>query len=119
MSRSCCSAKIAVVYQSLLQPLNLIPGVGSAIEKRLQQRGVHSIGDLLLHLPKSYIDDREMIAIKDLQEGVEARIQGRIIRKSARGFGRKRQVTITLADDDDARITLNFFHSGYMMTDAR
>jgi len=107
------------VYHSLLQPLNLISGVGSVIEKRLNGRGVHTIGDLLLHLPKDYIDDREVVAIKTLLEGVEARIVGRIIRKSARGFGRNRQVTITLADDDDARITLNFFHSGYMMSDAR
>ncbi|MDX8403392.1 MAG: ATP-dependent DNA helicase RecG [Mariprofundaceae bacterium] len=110
---------MAVVYLALLQPLNLIAGVGSAIEKRLQLRGIFNIGDLLLHLPKSYVDDRQITPIKALQEGVEARIQGRIIRKNARGFGRKRQVTITLADDDDARITLNFFHSGYMMTDAR
>jgi len=115
----CCSANMAVVYNTLLQPLNLIPGVGSVIEKRLNGRGVYAIGDLLLHLPKDYIDDREIVGIKTLQEGVEARIQGRIIRKSARGFGRKRQVTITLSDEDDARITLNFFHSGYMMSDAR
>jgi len=110
---------MAVVYHSLLQPLNLISGVGSAIEKRLNARGIDSIGDLLLHLPKDYVDDREVIAIKALVEGVEARIQGRIIRKSARGFGRKRQVTLTLADGDDVPVTLNFFHSGYMMSDAR
>ncbi|MCF7821690.1 MAG: ATP-dependent DNA helicase RecG [Mariprofundaceae bacterium] len=107
------------MYHSLLKPLNLIPGVGSAIEKRLHARGIGTIGDLLLHFPKGYVDDREIVAIKALAEGVEARIQGRIISKSARGFGRKRQVTITLADGDDARITLNFFHSGYMMSDAR
>jgi ATP-dependent DNA helicase RecG len=110
---------MAVVYHSLLQPLNLISGVGSAIEKRLHARGINTVGDLLLHFPKGYVDDREIIAIKALSEGVEARIQGRIIRKSARGFGRKRQVTIELVDNDDARITLNFFHSGYMMSDAR
>ena len=107
------------MYHSLLQPLNLISGIGSAIEKRLNARGIDSIGDLLLHLPKDYVDDREVIAIKALAEGVEARIQGRIIRKSARGFGRKRQVTLIVADDDDAPVTLNFFHSGYMMSDAR
>jgi ATP-dependent DNA helicase RecG len=110
---------MAVVYHSLLQPLNLISGVGSAIEKRLHARGINTVGDLLLHFPKGYVDDREIVAIKALSEGVEARIQGRIIRKSARGFGRKRQVTIELVDNDDARITLNFFHSGYMMSDAR
>lgn len=107
------------VYSFLTRPLNLLPGVGSAIEKRLHTRGVSTLGDLLLHLPKRYVDDRQVIPIKALQEGIEARIAGRIIQKSARGFGRKRQVTITLADEDDARITLNFFHSGYMMTDAR
>jgi len=107
------------VYASLLKPMNLLPGIGAAIEKRLAGRGIHCVGDLLLHLPKRYIDDRKTIPIRELREGEEARISGRIIRKSARGFGRKQQVTITLGDDDDARITLNFFHSGYMMSDAR
>ncbi len=88
------------------------------IEKRFHLRGIENLGDLLLHLPKKYIDDRETIKIKQLEAGVEARIQARIIKKNARGFGRNRQITITL-DDDGARITLNFFHSGYMMTDAR
>lgn len=89
------------------------------MEKRFQARGLSVLGDLLLHLPKRYVDDRVVLPIKALQEGVNSRISGHIIQKSARGFGRKRQVTITLADEDDARITLNFFHSGYMMTDAR
>jgi len=107
------------MYASLMRPLNILPGIGAAIEKRLAGRGIHCIGDLLLHLPKGYRDDRDIVRIKDLQEGIEARIVGHIIRKSARGFGRNRQVTITLADEDDAQITLNFFHSGYMMSDAR
>jgi len=102
-----------------MKPLNLLPGVGSAIEKRFHARGVSAFGDLLLHLPKRYVDDRQITPIKELREGIEARIEARIIQKSARGFGRKRQVTLTLADEDDARITLNFFHSGYMMSDAR
>jgi len=107
------------VYSYLLKPVSLLPGVGPAIEKRFFSRGIHVIGDLLLHLPKKYIDDREIVRIRDLREGVEARIQARIINKSARGSGRKRQVTVTLADDDDAHIRLNFFHSGYMMGDVR
>lgn len=98
--------------------MSLLPGVGSVIEKRFHLRGIENLGDLLLHLPKKYTDDRETIKIKQLEEGVEARIQARIINKNARGFGRNRQITITL-DDDGARMTLNFFHSGYMMTDAR
>jgi len=109
----------ACMYAALMRPLTILPGIGGAIEKRLAGRGINCIGDLLLHLPKGYRDDRDIVRIKDLIEGTEARIAGHIIRKSARGFGRNRQVTITLADEDDARITLNFFHSGYMMSDAR
>jgi len=72
----------------------------------------------LLHLPKNYIDDRQVVPIGSLQEGEHVRIIGQIVSKQARGFGRNRQVVIRLADDS-GQISLNFFHSGYMMSDAR
>jgi len=81
-------------------------------------RGVRCLGDLLLHLPKQYIDDHHIHAISQLRAGESARICGRIVNRSARGFGRSRQVMLTLADDS-GQIALNFFHSGYMMNDAR
>ena len=106
------------MYQALALPLSGITGIGPALEKRLNRRGLAATGDLLLHLPKEYLDDRQMQAIDGLQDGVACRIQGRIVQKQARGFGRKRQVIIGLADSS-GQIRLNFFHSGYMMTDAR
>lgn len=106
------------MYQALALPLIAITGVGPALEKRLNKRGLNCLGDLLLHLPKDYLDDRQVQSIDGLQDGVAARIQGQIVHKQARGFGRKRQVIIGLADSS-GQIRLNFFHSGYMMTDAR
>lgn len=108
----------APIYSILMQPVSQINGIGPAVEKKLRARGVDSVGDLLLHLPKGYIDDRSITPIASLQQGVEARVQGVIVRKTARGFGRKRQVSIVLADKS-GEIQLIFFHSGYMMTDAR
>ncbi|HKJ83499.1 MAG TPA: ATP-dependent DNA helicase RecG [Mariprofundaceae bacterium] len=96
----------------------MLPGVGPSIEKRLNARGILGIGDLLLHLPKRYADDRTVTPIAGLQEGVEARISGHVMRRNARGYGRKRQVSLLLADDS-GQIGLSFFHSGYMMNDAR
>jgi len=96
----------------------MIPGIGATLEKRLMARGVSCLGDLLLHLPKDYIDDRHVCSVSQLSEGVSARIQGRIVSRQARGFGRSRQVILMLADDS-GQISLNFFHSGYMMSDAR
>jgi len=106
------------MYDFLTQPVTRISGVGAALEKRLVGRGVRSLGDLLLHLPKDYIDDRHTVPVGALHEGESARIIGRIVSKQARGFGRNRQVVIRLADDS-GQISLNFFHSGYMMSDAR
>jgi len=106
------------MYDLFAQPLTAVPGIGPALEKRLIARGVNCIGDLLLHLPKDYIDDRHVSRISQLREGESARIHGRIISKQARGFGRNRQVSISIADTS-GQISLNFFHSGYMMSDAR
>jgi len=106
------------MYQTMALPLSAVKGVGPALAKRLQRRDIRTLGDLLLHLPKAYIDDRQLTPIRLLSDGEPARIQGRILHKEARGYGKKRQVIIHLADDTD-RIRLNFFHSGYMMSDAR
>jgi len=106
------------MYDLFVRPLTVIPGIGVTLEKRLVVRGVSCLGDLLLHLPKDYLDDRHVQSIGRLAEGVNARICGRILARRARGFGRSRQVILTLVDDS-GQISLNFFHSGYMMTDAR
>jgi len=106
------------MYQTMALPLSAVKGVGPALAKRLHQRDIRVLGDLLLHLPKAYIDDRQLTPIRLLSDGESARIQGRILLKEARGYGKKRQVIIHLADDT-GRIRLNFFHSGYMMSDAR
>ncbi len=114
----CFSGQNNGVYSLLLLPLNKLSGVGPALEKRLAARDVNTLGDLLFHLPRTYIDDRQIHPIATLKEGMEARIQGRIVRKRSHGFGRKKQVSMILADET-GDITLNFFHAGYMMGDAR
>jgi len=99
------------MYDLFAQSLTVIPGIGAALEKRLMKRGICCIGDFLLHLPKDYIDDRFIHSIDQLNEGISARICGRIVSKHARGFGRSRQVMLKLADET-GQISLNFFHSG-------
>ena len=106
------------MYDLFAQSIALIPGVGPGIQKRLMARGISCAGDLLLNLPKDYIDDRQIEQIGQLREGCSARITGRIVSRQARGYGRRRQVTLNIADDS-GQISLHFFHSGYMMSDAR
>ncbi|MDQ6955437.1 MAG: ATP-dependent DNA helicase RecG [Mariprofundaceae bacterium] len=106
------------MYTFFFEPLHRLSGLGSVLEKRLAGRGLEILGDLLFHLPRSYRDDRIIHSIASLKEGMEARVQGCIMHKTSRGYGRKRQVSILLADET-AEITLIFFHAAYMMHDAR
>ncbi|MDQ6969806.1 MAG: ATP-dependent DNA helicase RecG [Mariprofundus sp.] len=106
------------MYDFFAQSIAIVPGIGPALQKRLLARDIHCLGDLLLHLPKDYIDDRQITPIDQLIEHHSARIQGRIVSRQARGFGRSKQVSLHIADDT-GQVALNFFHSGYMMNDAR
>ncbi len=97
----------------------MIPGIGPALGKRLASLEIRCVGDLLLLLPKAYIDDRVSIPIRNLQEGVAARTSGRVLKVEASGMGKRRQVIIILGDDSGAQVQLRFFHSPYLLRDAR
>jgi len=107
------------MYSYLLRPVSTVQGVGPAMERRLVSRDIRCLGDLLLHLPKSYVDDRVTIDIHGLREGLEARTRARVMDVEGRGSGRRRQVLVHLVDDHGDRLILRFFHSGFLMRDAR
>jgi len=103
----------------MLQPVSTLPGIGSALERRLATRGVCSTGDLLLHLPKAYVDDRSTTDLRLLCDGQEVRTRARVMDVEAIGAGKRRRVLVHLEDDHGDRLSLVFFHSGYLLRDAR
>jgi len=107
------------MYSCLLRPVSTVQGVGPAMERRLVSRDIRCLGDLLLHLPKSYVDDRVTIDIHGLRVGLEARTRARVMDVEGRGSGRRRQVLVHLVDDHGDRLILRFFHSGFLMRDTR
>ena len=106
------------MYTFFAQPLQHVQGIGATLLKRFLLAGTECIGDLLFHLPRDYVDDRHISTIASLEEGRDCRIQGKIIQRSAHGFGAKRQVSLILMDET-GEISLQFFHAAYMMRDAR
>ncbi|MDX8412000.1 MAG: ATP-dependent DNA helicase RecG, partial [Mariprofundaceae bacterium] len=101
-----------------MQPIGSLPGIGSALVKRLAGRGFYLVGDLLLHLPKRYVDDRVSVPIRQLPADCETRTQGRIVSVERRNSGRKGQVIVVI-EHDGARLLLRFFHSPFLLRDAR
>ncbi len=75
---------------SLDLPVTALPGVGEGSEKLLERLGIHTIGELLWHLPTRYLDYSKFVPLRQLRAGkaqtVEA-ILGRISqRRTARGL---------------------------------
>jgi ATP-dependent DNA helicase RecG len=83
-------------------------GVGPQLGGKLQKLGLHSIQDLLFHLPLRYIDRTKITAIGGIQPLTEVVIEGEI-KASDVVFGRRRSLVCRIQDHSGI-ITLRFFH---------
>ena len=74
---------------SLDLPVTALPGVGDESEKLLERLGIRTIGDLLWHLPRTYLDYSKFVPLRQLRPGKQQTVEavlGRIAqRRTARG----------------------------------
>jgi len=88
--------------------VSTLPGVGPKKAEALQRLGIHTLTDVLFHLPLRYEDRTRITPIAQLVHGVDAQIEGRVIDVNIT-FGRRRAMLCTL-EDDSATMLLRFFH---------
>jgi ATP-dependent DNA helicase RecG len=93
---------------SLNSPVTTLAGVGPGLEGRLQNLGVRTILDVLLHLPFRYVDRTRLVSINSLLPGQEVCVEGRVEQTQIR-FGGKRSLICVLRDETGL-LTLRFFH---------
>jgi ATP-dependent DNA helicase RecG len=80
-------------------PVSTLPGVGAKTAERLESLGLSTFGDLLDHLPRDYIDRREMRTIRDLRMGQEATVIATVKEaKVDRVRGGRSRVTVRISD---------------------
>ncbi|MGB5446741.1 MAG: ATP-dependent DNA helicase RecG [Psychromonas sp.] len=89
-------------------PVTALKGVGIKVAEKLAKIGLHSVSDLLFHLPLHYQDRTRIYPIADLQDGMQVTVQGRIISCNVQ-VGKRRILKCTISDDSGS-VTLNFFH---------
>ncbi|KFZ37709.1 ATP-dependent DNA helicase RecG [Shewanella mangrovi] len=89
-------------------PINQLTGVAAKMAEKLNKLGIHSVQDLLFHLPLRYEDRTRIYPIAELNLGnygtIEAEIQSTQIVN-----GRKRMLVCNVRDDTGA-LTLRFFN---------
>ncbi|MGX8881590.1 ATP-dependent DNA helicase RecG [Methylovorus sp. SPW-M1] len=62
-----------------MKPLQDLKGITQPVLSGLRKLGIHSIEDLLLHLPLRYVDETRVTPIRDLRLGEQAQVEGEII----------------------------------------
>jgi len=91
-------------------PISTLKGAGPRTVERLAGLGIHTVQDLLFHLPLRYEDRTHVTPIGALRPGATALLEGRIELAQIR-FGRKRSLIAALADGT-GRVQLRFFYFG-------
>jgi len=92
----------------LASELRDLRGVGPRLETTLGHLGIHSVQDVLFHLPLRYEDRTRLHPIGSLYPGARAQIEGQIEHAAiVRG---RRMMLLVLVSDGTGRIALRFFH---------
>jgi ATP-dependent DNA helicase RecG len=89
----------APLPEALAAPVDVLPGVGPAVRRRLARLGLRTVGDVLAHRPRRYEHPVPRRAIADLFGEEEAVIEGVVRTASGRRRGRLHVLTATVADD--------------------
>jgi ATP-dependent DNA helicase RecG len=101
-------------------PVADLQRVGPRVQERLARLGIHSVQDLLFHLPVRYQDRTRVVPLAELQVGTEVQVEGEV-REAQVSQGRRRSLKVWLRDgsrqpliggDQGAspEVLLRFFH---------
>ena len=90
-------------------PLTRLPGVGPRVAEKLAARGLTTLQDLWLQLPRQYEDRTRLTPVRALQPGVAAQVEG-VVEAVDRGFRYRPMLRVALGDDSRATLVLRFFH---------
>lgn len=92
----------------LAAPVQSLRGVGPALTEKLARIGVHTLLDLLLHLPTRYQDRTRVTPLVALPSDAEALVVGEVM-ETRLNHGRRRSWLVTIGDGTGF-LRLRFFH---------
>ena len=94
--------------------ITYLKGVGEKRAKLYNKLGISTVGDLLLHFPRDYVDFTNPLPISELEPEENAVFSGFVAKKMKPYFGPKYSVFKLIVSDSSEDILITFFNSQYV-----
>lgn len=91
-----------------------IKGIGAKTEELFHKLGVYTVGDILLHYPRTYIQFPEAKPVDGVLEGETTAVIGRVIKTPVVRRTRSMPITVTSIGSMDAEMELIWFRMPYI-----
>ncbi len=98
----------------LSSPVINCKGVGPKTAEALRRLDIETIGDLIYHFPRSYLDRREVVPLASIEGSGQVVIKGKISAVRSFRAARGRHVTQCVIRDDTGSIKVAWFNRPYM-----
>ena len=98
----------------LERSVEVLPGVGPTVRKRLAKLGLETVGDLLSHAPFRYETAADEKPIAELRIDEEAVVDVEVVRFSSRRSRRRLTIQNAVVSDGDERLTAVWFNQPWL-----
>lgn len=89
-------------------------GIGAKTEQLFHKLGVYTVGDILLHYPRTYIQYPKAKHAGEAAEGETAAVAGRVLKTPVVKKVRSMQITVTAIGDSGGSVEAVWFRMPYM-----
>ena len=99
--------------EELGRSVEVLPGVGPAVRKRLERLGLETVGNLLAHRPFRYEEPVPEVRMADLRADEDVAIAGEVLSTSTRRRGRLQMLTARISDGT-ATVSATWFNQPWL-----
>ena len=98
----------------LTAPIRELKGVGEKTEGLLQNMGVYTVGDILLHFPRDYVKYPHATEINELYDGAQAAVIVRVEKPAVMRRTRAMTITVLKSECGGAKLEAIWFRLPYI-----
>jgi len=91
-------------------PVDSVKGIGAKGAKKLADAGIPSVADLLLHVPRRYLDRSQLFNLADVPLGEEVTVGGTVTSVKRRRISRNRTMIEAVITDGTSVMTAVWFN---------